>query len=284
VDQNKANAALRELGALLLAARERAGMNQRTLAKAAGFRAHSRISDIENGNRVVTAEECERLLDALGITDLDERERILGLAAQAADGPGQLSVGPAVISETIVQLLDHERAARRITAAGSLLLPGLVQTSDYSRAIFGGKADVEARVALRAGRRDILVRRNPVELVALIDSEALVRPVIPPAETAYQLRHILQLAELPNVTVQVVPSLTTGYHPMLSGQFELIEFPTASPIVLLDHHHASVILRDPEEVAMYVEDAEHLRKEMAMSPEASVGLIAEIIHGMGATE
>lgn len=255
-------------------------MNQRELAKAAGFAAHNRISAIENGHRLPTVDECERLLDALGITDLDERERVLGLAAQAADGPGQLTVGPAVISETIVQLIDHERAARRITAAGPLLLPGLVQTSEYSRAIFGGKSDVEARVALRAGRRDILVRRNPVELVALIDSEALMRPVVPPAETAHQLRYILQLAELPNVTVQVVPSLTVGYHPMLAGQFELIEFPTAGPIVLLDHHHASVILRDPEDVRMYVEDAEYLRKSVAMSPEASVELIAEIVHGM----
>ncbi|CAM3774911.1 helix-turn-helix transcriptional regulator [Kibdelosporangium persicum] len=280
MDANKKSAALRELGALLRSARKQAQLTQRALASAAGFKAHSRISEIENGESAIPSTgEVERLLDALG-TDLDERERAIGLLAQATDNPSQLSVGPAVINETMVQLIDHERAARRITAAGPLLLPGLVQTSDYSRAIFGGMSDIEAHVALRAGRRDILVRRNPVDLFALIDSEALVRPVIPPDEMAYQLRHILKLAELPNVVVQVVPSLTTGYHPMLAGQFELIEFATASPIVLLDHHYASVILRDPDEVAKYVEDAEYLRTKVALSPDESVKLIAEILYGM----
>jgi transcriptional regulator with XRE-family HTH domain len=283
VDQNKANAALRELGAQLLQARKRAGLNQRELAKAAGFPAHSKISDIENGHRLVSIEEYESLLDALGITGLDERERIFGLAAQAAEEPGRLSVGPAVINETLVELIDHERAARSITAAGPLLLPGLLQTTDYARRIYGDSSEAGPRVALRAGRRDILTRRNPVQLNALLDSEALLRPVLPPAELVHQLQHILDLAARSNVTVQIVQSTVTDYHPMLSGQFELIEFPTASPIVLLDHYHASVFLRDPSDVAVYVEAAEYLCNEVAMSPEASLRLIAEIVNGMEST-
>lgn len=260
-------------------------MDQRSLAIEAGFRAHSRISEVENANGRTKAstDEITRLLDALQV-DADERERALGLAAQATEDPGQLSVGPAFINETLVQLIDHERAARRITMVGPMLIPGLLQTTDYARAVVGDSATDQPRVALRAGRRDILTRRrDPVELCALIDSEALLRPIVPPDKQADQLRHILDLASRPNVTVQIVQSTTPGYHPMLTGQFEVVEFPTASALVLIDHLDTSVFLRDPAQVAVFLEAAEYLRKEKAMSPEASLRLIAEIVNGMEST-
>lgn len=281
MSENKPNAAaLRELGALMLAMRRRAGMTQRALAAKAGFRTHTRISEIENANTVATAEECASLLDALGVSDLDERERALGLVAQVAEGPSVLQVGTAVIDQTLVQLVDHEDAAKQITVAGPLLLPGLVQTTAYAKRIYGDSSTAATRVALRVLRREILTRRNPVDLIALIDSEALLRPILPPSELLEQLEHLLDLATRTNVTIQIVSSTTPGYHPMLSGQFELIEYATASPMVLLDHYHASAFLRDPADVAVYVEAAETLRKNVAMSPEASVELIAEIVHGM----
>lgn len=260
-------------------------MTQRGVAAAAGFQAHSRISEIENasGKTRPSADEIRRLLDAMDVADLDERERALGLAAQASEDPGHLTVGPAVINETLVQLIDHERAARRITMAGPLLIPGLLQTTDYARRIVGDSVEAQPRVALRAGRRDILTRRDPVELFALIDSEALLRPIVPPDQLRDQLKHILELSARPNVTVQVVMSTTPGYHPMLSGQFELLEFPTAPPVVLIDHYDASVFLRDAARVAEFVKAAEFLRSDVAMSPEESSRLIAEIVNGMEST-
>ncbi|TCO47992.1 helix-turn-helix domain-containing protein [Actinocrispum wychmicini] len=285
MEENRPTAAERELGALIKAARGRAGLTLRALASEAGFRAFSRISEIENakGKTPPSVDEVRRMLDALNVDDLDERERALGLAAQASEAPGQLNVGPAVINETLVQLIDHERAARRITMAGPLLIPGLLQTTDYARRIVGDSAEAEPRVALRAGRRDILTRRDPVELSALIDSEALIRPIVPPDQMVDQLRHILDMASLPNVTVQVVMSTTPGYHPMLSGQFELLEFVTAAPIVLVDHYDSSVFLRDPAQVDEFAKAAEYLRSEIAMSPEESSRLIAEIANGMEST-
>lgn len=282
VSENRPNAALRELGALLLAARKRSGKSQRAVAAEAGFRAHSRISEFENALVIGTSDEYERLLDALGSSPR-ERERAEALASQAAGGSSVLQVGPAVIDETLVQLLDYESIARRITVTAPLLPPGLLQTAEFARAIYGDSSSAKTRVALRVLRREILTRRSPVELRAFIDSEALLRPVVTKDQLVDQLGHILDLAALPNVSIQVVSSTTPGYHPMLSGQFELIEFPSASPVVLLDHYHASVFLRDPADVAVYEEAAEHLRKEVAMSPEDSVGLIAEIVNGWETT-
>jgi hypothetical protein len=163
------------------------------------------------------------------------------------------------------------------------MIPGLLQTSDYARAIMGEVSDSEMRVALRSGRRDILTRgRNPAHLVALIDSEALIRPVAAPDVMADQLRHILHMADAPNVTVQVVSSAVRGYHPMLAGPFELIEFLKAKPIVLLDHHRSSAFLWAENDVAEFVQAAEQIKK-LAMSPEISTKLITEIVTGMETT-
>lgn len=273
------SALLRNLGAEVRTARLAAGLGVRELARAAQLSAHSRLSELENGKRLLTAEELGRVFDAIGL-DHGERERLLGIA-RAADGPGQLNVGGTGIGRTLRELLDHERAAKEITIASPLLIPGLLQTSDYARAIMGDEPDSELRVALRSGRRDILTRgRNPVRLLALIDSEALVRPVAPPQVMLDQLKHVLTMADQPNITVQVVASTLPGYHAMLAGSFELIEFEKATPIVLLDHHSSSAFLWSETDVHVYVEAAEKIRKKVAMAPKRSSEAIAEIVRGL----
>lgn len=239
---------------------------------------NANISFWETGKRLVPVERLTAILDALSVTD-DERERILGLRRQA-DGPGQLATGPMTIGKNFTRVIELERTANRITHIAPLAIPGLLQTSDYARAVFGGGPDTDTKVTLRAGRRDVLTRRrNPIEYLALIDSEVLVRPVGPPAVMADQLDHLLRMAELPNVTIQLVPSTTPGYHPMLAGSFALFEFPSATPVVLLEHHRTSAFLWDKEIVASYVSLPEEIRQR-AMTPERSSKMIKEIAKGM----
>lgn len=273
-------ALLRELGAEITHAREAAGLGVRELGRQAEISSHSRVSELESGKRLLAVDELDRILDALRVP-ADERERLLGLA-RAAEGPGQLNVGLPGINNTLAQLIDHERAAVRITDASPLLIPGLLQTSDYARAIMSDQPDSELRVTLRAGRRDILTRaRQPVELLALIGSEALVGAVAPPDVMRDQLRHILELGTRPNITVQVVSSTAPGYHPLLAGPFELIQFAKAPPIVLLDHHSSSVFLWEADVLA-YVEAAEKVRK-IAMTPARSAEVIQAIVNGTETT-
>jgi len=280
--ENTVNYALvRELGAELQQARERAGRSQRELARAAEISTNSRISEAESGKRLLTLAEFERIFDRLELAPA-ERERLLELA-RSAEAPGELNVGQSGVGRTLAQLIEYERAATEIIDASPLLIPGLLQTSDYARAIMGDQPDSELRVALRSGRRDILTRRNPVQLLALIDSEALVRPVAPPPVMADQLQHVLRLAEQDNVTVQVVSSTTPGYHPMLAGPFEVIKFAKARPIVLLDHHRSSAFLRQEDDVVEFVEAAETIRRKVAMTPRESHEVIARIVRGMETT-
>jgi transcriptional regulator with XRE-family HTH domain len=276
--ENRLPAALRDIGAELREKRLAADLSLRALAQAAGISSHSRIAEMEKGDRQLSPDEYERILDELKVSPHD-RDRIL-TAIRSADGPGQLNVGPPDIGAALITLIDHEKVARRITGVAPTLVPGLLQTSDYAREILGN----EARVALRAGRRDILTRsRNPVEFHAVIDSEALVRPIGPPDVMLDQLKHLLRMAQLPNVIVQVVSSTRPGYNPMLAGPFELIEFAKAPPIVHLEHHRAAAFLWEEDDVRSFVEAAERLRKEVAMSPEESAELIAGIVKGKETT-
>lgn len=281
--ESTASGPLRELGATLREARSELGISQRDLAKRAGIRAYSRVSEAETGKRLLNTHELEAIFTELKLGEA-EREQLLALARTAEGVPGELNVGMPSVGKTLTQLIDYERVASRIVLVAPLLIPGLLQTSEYARQIMGTAPDPELRVTLRSGRRDILTRRNPVELLAVIDSEALVRPVAPPEVMAHQLQHILTEAERPNVTVQVVSSTTPGYHPMLAGPFELIEFPKSDSIVLLDHHRSSTFLFHAEDVAEFVAAAEMMSQQVAMTPKESVEVIAGIVQGMiGAT-
>lgn len=279
--ENSRNARLRELGAELQQARETLGLSQRELARRASIKAHSRVSEMESGKRLLRSDEMNRIFDQLGISETD-RERLHELARSIGEVRGELHVGTLGVDRTLAQLIDYERAATRIVDASPLLVPGLLQSSDYARVIMDDQPDSELRVALRSGRRDILTRRNPVELLALIDSEVLVRPVVPTDIMIHQLRHLLEMAERPNVTVQVVPSRTPSYHAMLAGSFELLEFAKARPVVLLDHHRSSVFLFQEDEVEEFIEEAENISR-VAMTPQDSVEAIADIIRGMETT-
>lgn len=275
--KTRSNAVLRELGAELAEARRAAGFSLRSLAEAAEISSHSRVSEVEQGRRILDIAEYERILAALGFSGEDQ-ERILGIV-RSEEGPGQLETGPPDIGHNLLTLIDYEQSASRITSAAPLLIPGLLQTSDYARAILGS----EAKVAMRSGRRDILTRRNPAEFLALIDSEALVRPIDAPDVMLDQLQHLLKMGTHPNVTIQVVGSTRRGYNPMLAGPFELIEFTKARPVVHLEHHRAAAFLWEEADVGAFMEAADTLRREVAMSPEASLELIAEIVNGMETT-
>lgn len=267
----------RDLGAELRRLRRAAGLNTRVMAERAGV-SNANISFWETGKRLVPLERLTALLDALSVTD-DERERVMGLRRKA-DGPGELTTGSTNIGKRLTRLIELERTATRITDVAPLVVPGLLQTGDYARAIFGEGPDTDTKVALRVGRRDVITRRrNPIEFHALIDSEALVRPVGSPEVMADQLDHLAKTAELPNVTVQIVPSTTSGYHPTLAGPFILFEFLTANPIILLEHHRTSAFLWDKESVAAYLSAPEEIQ-QVAMSPERSLKLIREISKGM----
>lgn len=277
---NRGGGIAHELGAALRALRDRSGLTTRALADLIGGSA-ANVSNWETGARLPSEERIGRICDATDATP-DEREGLLGLRRRA-DGPGQLVGGAPSIGEQLASLIEHEQVARRITDVAPLLIPGLLQTSDYARATLVGQRDIDTRVALRIGRRDILDRtRDPAELVAYIDTEVLVRPVGTPSVMAEQLRHLVRMGERPNVTIQLVSSTSPGYNPMLAGPFIVLEFVTATPIVHLEHYQASGFLWDNEDVRGFEAAAEKIRN-VAMTPARTAEVIDELLRGMEST-
>jgi transcriptional regulator with XRE-family HTH domain len=266
-----------ELGAEIQALRTAAGLTLRALEKRVGM-SNAKISLWENGHRLPSLDDLTTVLDALDVQG-DDRERVLAMRREA-EGPGMLVAGTTTIGAQLSKLIEWEQGARRITDVSPLLVPGLLQTADYARAILGDLPDAETRIALRMGRSEVLRRtRNPVEFHALIDDEVLVRGFASPEVMANQLRHLLRLAELPNVTIQLVPSTNAGYTPMLAGPFILLDFDTAPSIVHLEHHRASVSLWEEADITAFRDAAEQIT-DAAISPEASINFIRELVDGM----
>jgi transcriptional regulator with XRE-family HTH domain len=271
----------RELGAQLRRIREAAGLSLRALEKMVGF-SNAKISLWENGHRLPSHDDLERLLNELEIAG-EERERILGLRRSVDDAPGHIDSGAPTIGPHLAKLIDFEEQANRIVYWSPLLVPGLLQTTAYTRAVMGDVPSAETRVKLRAGRQNILTRRrNATELVAIIDSEVLVRPVAPSDVMIDQLHFLLDMAQKPNITVQIVSSTKPGFHAGLAGPFELIEFPTAPPVVHLEHYSSSLTLWEEEDVTRFSEASGMIQKA-AMTPAESAGVIEDIVNGMETT-
>lgn len=270
-------ALMRTVGADLRALRVAAGLTVRDLAERVGLRSHSSLTLFENGKRLPSEEIAQRIL-AVVTDDADVRTAIITRIRESA-GPGRIDTGFPGVGGVMAELVTYERDASRITNVSLGLIPGLLQTADYARAVMVGQPDMESRVTLRIGRREVLTRkRSPAELVALIDSEVLVRPIGGPQVMVDQLRFLLEMAALPNVTIRLISSTRAGWHPGLCGPFELIEFPRATPVLLLEHYRSSAFLWDHEEVQWFKSAAEQI-SAVAMTPAESAEAIAYLISG-----
>ncbi|MGI8308122.1 helix-turn-helix domain-containing protein [Saccharopolyspora hattusasensis] len=262
----------RTLGAELRRAREAAHVGVRELARRLQ-RAHAWVNRTESGVRAITPEDVTGIAVALGLST-SERERLVELARED-DGPNWLRAGIPGVHQELVTLIEYERTASKIVEAAPLLVPGLLQTSEYARAVMSGTPgpDMETRIAMRASRRDILVKRNPPAFEAILMERALADPIDDPEVMVDQLRHLQKVAELPNVTLRVIPSMLRQWTPVHSGQFMIFEFPKAAPIVHLEHLGSAAFLTAANVVDTYQAALGTLR-HAAMNPEESVEFIA----------
>lgn len=271
------SAEARELGAGLRRLRTDRGLTTRELGGRIGV-SSANFTHWETGERLLREDHLVNILRELR-PDEDERERLIGLHRKAS-GPGQLIAGTPSIGERLARLIEYEQVANQLTDIAPLMIPGLLQTADYARACFTGLSDLDTRVALRVGRREIITRtRQPAIYRAFIDSEALVRPVAPPDVMADQWRHLIEMQQRPNVDIRIVSSMDRGYNPMLAGPFLLIEFPSADPVVLLEHQSTSAFSWGEEDVRGFQHAVEKIN-QIAMTPAASAEAIVELVNGM----
>lgn len=267
----------RALAAALREVLDASPLSLRQIARDLGI-SHSTLSQWSTAKRVPRPEDVATVLGHLGVTG-GQRDRIIDLARDASD-PNWLTAGIPGVSQQLAGVMECERTATTIIDWSPALIPGLLQTGDYARAILGSgtdpRSDVETRVTLRVGRRDVLTRSRPAHLVALIGEAAIRQQIGSPDVMADQLRHILKMTELQSVTTQIVPS-DTGWHPGLMGPFILFDFAEAPSIVHLEHHRSGVFLYDAADVEAYKVAAAEVAA-LALSPEETAELIAKFVN------
>ncbi|MER7012831.1 helix-turn-helix transcriptional regulator [Saccharopolyspora sp. NPDC000359] len=269
----------RALGAELRECRREAGLTQQELADRIGV-SHVSVSRYESGTRSPNPEDVAQILATLGVNG--DRYAELVDMARGADQPNWLvASGVTGIRRELTTLIELERTATTIIDVATGVIPGLLQTSDYARAIMGTAPgdDLEARVAMRIGRRDVLTGEDAPEFVAIITETALREPIGGSSIMASQLRFVLKMSELPNVAIHVLPASSSQWHPAHAGSFILFEFTKTQPIVHLEHLTTGAFLYSKNEVAVHAAAASHLR-ELAMTPDRSADCIAEIVEGL----
>ncbi|GGM21152.1 MULTISPECIES: helix-turn-helix domain-containing protein [Micromonospora] len=262
----------RGLGGELRELRTGRGLPQRRVAIRLGWQP-SKLSRIENGIQGVSAADVASLLVIYGITG-DERKRLLGMAERSAETGWWETIGG--LSEESRTLIRLESEATSIVNWEPMLVPGLLQTPDYAQAVMVGCGvpadDSQGRVAARLGRQAILTRPNAAALRVLLDEMVLRRALGGPQVMARQLRHLIEAAERPTVTLRVVP-LAVGGHTGLDGSFALFDFPRNRSVVFIDHKLTGLFLEEAPQVAHFRREADRL-SEVALSPVDSVELVA----------
>ncbi|WP_433262297.1 helix-turn-helix domain-containing protein [Actinosynnema sp. CS-041913] len=260
------------LGAELRAARERAGFGLREFAKRLGID-HSKLSRTESGERPPEPELTAEILTNLGVVG-SEFERIVDMA-RITDDSVWVAVSLPDQQSQLSALLSFEQMATRLTSVSPLLVPGLLQTGGYARAIMRGgrvpQQEIEIRVATRLGRRDVLMRDDPVRFTAFIGVAAMRGGIGGPSAMVEQLNHLLKMAEWPNITLHAIPE-AAGWHPGLEGEFLVIDTPAMS-VVHVENRLSGLFYQETTDVTAYQEAVDQVLS-VALGPSETVELIA----------
>lgn len=268
----------RRLSAALRQAREQAGLTADAAAKQIGWPA-SKVTRIERNEwRRPTVSDVTDLLDVYGVTDDAKRQAMSALARQARERGWWEEFR----DELGGSLVEFETEASQIRTFEALLVPGLLQTADYARAVFiGGQVldpvTVERRVQARMARQQILERDYPPTLWVVIDEAALVKHVGGPATMREQLRHLATMAARPNIGIQVLPN-AVGAHAAMTGPFAILSYPNADDADLVyveTGADGDLYLEGPQEVERYTLRYDHVRAS-ALSADISAAYLVDL--------
>lgn len=266
--KRKKNAtALRLVGAQLALFRTLAGLTQRDLGQRLGVHEET-IASIEQGRRALKpdhAEQLDQLLDtkgvlAVAVENLPERDKYPVWAEQ---------------------FIDAERQALTISSFQTQLIPGLLQNETYARAVFHNEIpllsdeEIRERVAARIERQEILHRKVPTA-ASFVISEAALRDRLGGYEVYRELlQHLRECADLPGVSIQVMP-LGRTTHAGLDGPFILLETPDHEFLAYAETQHGSLYISDPDQVSILARKYAMLRTQ-ALNPEETAGLLDRLL-------
>jgi transcriptional regulator with XRE-family HTH domain len=276
-DQGPQSPALcrRELGTLLRDLRIEAGMTVEQVAEYL-MCSQTKVRRMESRFRSGTVRDVRDLCDLYRVTEIAERNYLIELA-RASKQPGWQQPYPLGFST----YLELEAGASLIKTYQSAIMPGLVQTADYARAVIESYAlrlspeVIEQRIEGRLVRQRRLTTADPPRVRFILDEAALHRVVGRPAVMMAQLERLIEVARLPNVTVQIIP-YGIGVHQAIDSNFVILEFAGhVSSVVYAEGLVSDLFLERPRDVEQYQLVFEELCS-ISLGEEESIARIAEI--------
>jgi transcriptional regulator with XRE-family HTH domain len=247
-------------------ARASAGLTQDQLAEKIAY-SPSLVAHVETGSRAPSVDFARRADDAL---------RTGGLLSR---------LQPLVRSEAYPawfrDWVEIEREATSLRWFEPLLIPGLLQTEEYARAVLqaanpaSSDDEISRLVSARMDRQAILTQDEPPLLWVIIDEVVLTRPVGGGRVMREQVDHLIEASRLPRMVMQVVP-VGSGAHPGLAGQFAIASFDGSPDVAYLDNALAGQIVERPADVSRVALLYDILKAE-ALAPRSSIDLVRKAI-------
>lgn len=271
----------RRLGQELRRLRELKGMTAEEVAERL-LVSQSKISRLENGRRSISQRDVR---DLCGVYEVEDHRIVDSLMQMAKDSRQQgwwHAFGD--IPYSVYIGLETDAASLRVY--DPQVVPGLLQTRQYAEALIAGAlpetavTDIEKRVQVRLRRQErVSADESPLRLWVVIDESALRRVVGDKQLMIAQLEHLVELSQLPHVTVQVLP-FAVGAHPGINGQYAILEFPDAadSSVVYIEGVTSDLYLEKAHDVQKYSVMYEHLRAQ-ALNVDQTRQFIMDIAKG-----
>jgi transcriptional regulator with XRE-family HTH domain len=274
---------LRRLAAELRTLRASAGLTRDEVVERTGINVAT-LYRIEHARVRPQTRTLRTLLDLYG-AEAPQQAELVALLRDARER-GWLHAYQSELPEQYTTYIGFEGEARSVWNYESLFVPGLLQTEDYARAVvravlpWASRDEVERRVEVRMERQEVLRNDNPLDLWVIMDESALRRPVGGRTVMQAQLSHLVQAAELPHVTFQVIP-LYVGAHAGMPGSFVFMQFGEAAipDVIYIDSMAGDLFLETEADVRRYRLVFEHLRA-VAASPDDSRSLVATLAAGI----
>ena len=268
----------RRLGAELRRYRDAAGVTIDVVADRLGC-SPSKVSRIETGHTSATPRDVKDMLDIYGV-DGRVSDELVQIAREARQ-KGWWHPFSMVLTGAYVGL---EAAARSVRAYEQQVVPGLLQTDKYAIAMIraarlgDSEQEIEQRVRVRMARQALLIQDDPIELWVVLDEAVVSRPVGGDEVMREQLLRLAEMAELPNVTLQILP-FAAGPHAGMDGTFSILDFPDAEDpdVVFVENATGGLFLEKVDELRKYNSIFESIRST-ALTPEESrnkIGMLAE---------
>ena len=266
----------RELGTLLRKLRTQKGLTVEQAAERLMF-SMSKLSRIETGHGVATPRDIRDLCELYEVTGEAERERLMSLAREGKQqGWWQ--------SYELNQFADYvglEAAAVSIRRYQSTVIPGLLQTRDYARIVHEvmipklTRERIDEFVEVRMTRQRLLTQNPAPRFWVVLDEAALHRLVGGRQVMSAQLDRLIEVTDLPNVTMQIIP-YEAGAHPAMDSTFSMLDFDGSVPsVVYVEGLVGWIYVDSPQDLARYQQVFECLCA-MALTPQASVELVARV--------